>query len=263
MRDKFRKFLFLLVGSLCIGAMSPAVYCHAEELLFPDVQLRITCTPTPTPIPFPSGYSSSDYPDSLLEFMDKYPEASDYVLSYPKKKDLHRKVDLSSEITKGEIPLFIQWDERWGYESYGDGFLGVTGCGPTCLSMVKCGLSGDAQWTPYVVAQMADKGGYYVNGVGSSWELMTEGAETLGLKVHEMSFSENSIRSTLEDGMPIICSVGPGDFTYTGHFIVLAGLNDDGSVRVCDPNSPTNSEKSWDIQDLLDQIKNLWGYSIE
>jgi hypothetical protein len=263
MKYTIRKCLALLLGSFCIAVVSPAADCRAEELIFPEVPLRITCTPTPTPIPFPSGYSSSDYPESLLEFMEKYPEASDYVLSYPKKKDLHRTVDLTSEVTKGEIPLFIQWDERWGYEEYGDGLLGVTGCGPTCLSMVKCGLTGDTQWTPFAVAQMADKGGYYVNGVGSSWDLMTEGAKTLGLTVHEMSFSEESIRSTLEDGLPIICSVGPGDFTYTGHFIVLSGVNEDGTIQVRDPNSPTNSEKSWDAQVLIGQIKNLWSYSAE
>ena len=36
----------------------------------------------------------------------------------------------------GSVPLFLQWDERWGYRSYGGDFLAVTGCGPTALSMV-------------------------------------------------------------------------------------------------------------------------------
>ena len=45
-------------------------------------------------------------------------------------------------------PLFLQWDPRWGYTEYGeDSFLGLSGCGPTCLSMVLYYLTGDKSLT--------------------------------------------------------------------------------------------------------------------
>ena len=204
-----------------------------------------------------------DYPESLVAFMEKYPEATQFVLDYPKYKDVHNEIDITGEVTKGELPLFLQWDVRWGYERYGSDFLAVTGCGPTCLSMVQCGLSGETVWNPYEVAKMAEREGFYVTGQGSSWDLMGAGAEMLGLQVNDVVLSAEDITDTLRAGMPIICSVGPGDFTDAGHFIVLAVVNTDGSIRVNDPNSRINSEKAWDIERILPQIKGVWAYRFD
>lgn len=202
------------------------------------------------------------YPESLIELMDKHPETREFVLGYMENKDKDADVNVSKEVSEGKIPLFLQWDERWGYKTYGSDFMAVTGCGPVCLSMVRCGLSGDAYWNPLEVAGMAEKQGYYVDGEGSSWDLMVSGAEQIGLIAYGIAFDENSILSELEAGTPIICVVGPGDFTTTGHFIVLAGADADGNVTVRDPNSRRNSEKTWRIEELMSQIQNLWGYHL-
>ena len=158
-------------------------------------------------------------PDSLLELKEKYPQTAEFVDSYPRKKNREISMDVSGEVTPGEIPLFIQWDERWGYHSYGNNFFGVNGCGPTCLSMVVCGLTGDTFWNPYEVGKFAEQAGYYVPGEGTAWALLTEGAGALGLNSEQGEVSEGYIRECLEAGLPLICSMYPGDFTYTGHFI--------------------------------------------
>lgn len=204
---------------------------------------------------------ANDYPESLVALMERNPEARQFVLDYPKNKDNHAQIDLSGEVTQGEIPLFLQWDKRWGYETYGNDFLAVTGCGPTCLSMVTCGLSGDSEWNPYQVASFADQSGYYVPGAGSSWDLMESGAASLGLQVHNIVPDATEITNALQSGMPVICSMRPGDFTTSGHFIVLTGVDDKEKIIVHDPNSRKNSEKSWDIDTLIPQIKGLWAYS--
>lgn len=201
------------------------------------------------------------YPESLITLVERNPETKDFVLDYPKYKGL-QEIDLSKEVTKGEIPHFLQWDERWGYETYGSDFLAVTGCGPTCLSMVTCGLTGDTQWNPYEVAKMAEDNGYYVDGSGSSWELMSSGAEKLGLTVSNVIFDEEHIRSTLESGQPIICVMGPGDFTDAGHFLVLTGVDKNGDIILRDPNSLERTKQHWDLQKLMNQMKNLWAYSV-
>lgn len=200
------------------------------------------------------------YPESLAELLEKNPETEQFVKNYWENKDKKPVIDLSGEVTQGEIPLLLQWDERWGYETYGSDFLAVTGCGPTCLSMVSCGLSGDTRWNPLEVARMAEKEGYYVPGAGSSWDLMTEGAAQLGLLVNNVIYDREHILKTLREGTPIICIMRPGDFTTSGHFIVLTGADENGMVTVRDPNSRGNSEKNWDVEVLLPQIKNLWGY---
>ena len=201
------------------------------------------------------------YPESLISLVERNLETKDFVLDYPKYKGL-QDIDLSKEVTKGEIPHFLQWDKRWGYETYGSDFLAITGCGPTCLSMVVCGLTGETQWNPYEVAKMAEDNGYYVDGSGSSWDLMSSGAEKLGLTVSNVIFDEEYIRSTLEAGQPIICIMGPGDFTDAGHFLVLTGVDKNGDVILRDPNSVERTKQHWDVQKLMNQMKNLWAYSV-
>lgn len=201
------------------------------------------------------------YPKSLITLLKRNPEAKDFVLDYPLNKDKDYDIDLTDEVLKGTIPLFLQWDERWGYEYYGSDFLAITGCGPTCLSMVRCGLSGNAKWDPLQVANRVEEEGFYVEGVGSSWDLMTKGAQKIGLTVHNVIYDEEHIREELTEGHPIICIMGPGDFTTSGHFIVLTGVDEEGKVVLCDPNSRCNSEKSWEAADLIPQIRNLWGYT--
>ena len=90
---------------------------------------------------------------------------------------------------------------------------------------------------------------------------MTEGARNFGVRGEELGLSESSIVSELENGHPIICSMRPGDFTTSGHFIVLTGV-EDGKIRVNDPNSKVNSEKLWDYDRLESQINNLWAFSV-
>ena len=202
-----------------------------------------------------------EYPQSLLDLLERNPETKDFVLEYPKNKDLDFDIDLLEELTDGKIPLFLQWDVRWGYESYGSDFMAITGCGPTCLSMVRCGLSGDDEWNPLEVAKMSEESGFYVDGAGTSWELMTTGATKLGLTVNNVIYDEAHIIAELEKGNPIICIMGPGDFTTSGHFIVLTGVDEEGKITVCDPNSILNSEKHWDLGEIIQQIRNLWGYT--
>lgn len=204
-----------------------------------------------------------EIPEALQAFAEKYPEAAGFVSDYPAHYRDHPSKDVSGEVKKGVVPLFIQWDERWGYEDYGGNYLAVNGCGPTCLSMVVCGLTGETDANPYAVACYSEQQGYYTPGSGTSWSLMTQGAAHYGLDAERVDLSAEAITGALAQGRVIIASMKPGDFTYTGHFIVLTGLDKDGRVRVNDSNSRLNSAKSWDAQVLVDQMKAAWSYSYD
>lgn len=199
----------------------------------------------------------SDWPDSLIELLEKNPEATDFVLNYPLKKDLKSDIDLSEYVNCNKVPLFLQWDERWGYSEYAGELMGLSGCGPTCLSMVCVYLLDDASYTPKYIADFATQNGYSVSGNGSSWTLISEGGEQLGLDVTEIPLDENRIIRNLEVGNPIICVMGPGFFTSTGHFIVMTEY-EDGYVKVNDPNSPNRSDQTWRLTEVMEQIRNLW-----
>ena len=199
------------------------------------------------------------YPEELIQLLEGNAETVDFVLGYPEKKDA-APAETVGDATQGEIPLLLQWDERWGYAYYADDMIAINGCGPTVISMVVAGLTGDNTITPYRVAQFSAENGYYAGDSGTSWSLMTEGARQFGIYGEEMGLSESEVLTALENGHPIICSMRPGDFTTTGHFVVLTGV-EDGKIRVNDPNSRERSGKLWDYSRLEYQINNLWVFT--
>ena len=67
----------------------------------------------------------SEYPDSLVELLERNPETEEFVLRYPFREDI--PYDLSEYADSEIVPLFMQWDQRWGYETYGSDVIG-NGC---------------------------------------------------------------------------------------------------------------------------------------
>lgn len=208
--------------------------------------------------------NTDEYPQELLELALKNPDAVDFAAGYPEHRGNavdSAAIDLEGTLVPGIPPLLMQWDSRWGYAGYGSGLMGLTGCGPTCLSMVILGLTGNTAANPLAVAQYSDAQGWYLPGFGSDWELMRSGAEHYGLQWQELPLDENIMRRALEDGQAIIASMAEGDFTDTGHFIVLSGY-DGGAFRVLDPNSYSRSARTWSFETLRYQINGLWTYWI-
>jgi len=199
----------------------------------------------------------SRYPDSLIGLLERNPETELFVLEYPLKKDIVLDVDLSQYRDCDSVPLFLQWDQQWGYLKYGSDVAGLTACGPVCLSMAAWYLTEDDAYSPDKMIEFATKNGYYSPGNGSSWTLISEGGVKLGFDVTEIPLVESRIIKNLEVDNPIICAMGPGDFTSSGHYIVMTGY-ENGMIRINDPNSISNSEKLWKYEDIEDQIRNLW-----
>jgi len=204
-----------------------------------------------------NGISYGAYPDSIIDLLARNPETERFVLEYPTAKDQDFEIDLSEYAAGETVPLFMQWDQRWGYLPYGSDVAGITGCGPVCLSMAAFYLTKDEAFSPDRMIRFAADNGYCVKGSGSSWTLISEGGVKLGFDVTELPLDENRIQKNLEAGIPVITVVGPGDFTTSGHFLVMIGW-EDGKIRINDPNSAANSQKLWTYDEIKDQIKNLW-----
>lgn len=200
-----------------------------------------------------------EYPESLMLALSNNSEMLDFVKGYLGAEHVANG-GLTRAECKADIPLLIQWDKRWGYAPYGNSDVAISGCAPTCLSMVVVGLTGNTDITPAAVAKYAEEAGYYQKGTGTSWSLMTEGCEHYGIHGQELSLDRNVIMKHLDAGEPIICSMRPGNFTTAGHFIVLV-KEVDGEIMVNDPNSKSRSKILWDYDTLEGQIKNLWGFA--
>lgn len=205
--------------------------------------------------------SLSDYPQVVQEAFESSKENLDYLLNFPLLYGREYEVDISDcDISEG-VPLFIQWDERWGYLDYAGNYAGLAACGPTCLSMVAYYLTGDAKYTPVYMMEYAEANGHCGHRQGTYWSLFTEGAAEMGFIVKEEYKTEQKLINVLNAGKLIILSVGPGHFTSAGHFIVLTGY-EDGYFTINDPNSYANSQRKWTYDEFQDQIKNIWSFGL-
>lgn len=201
------------------------------------------------------------YPQLMLEDLERNPEILDYVYEYP-----DASTEASGGLTKEEqeesCPLMIQWDSRWGYVEYGNYNIGISGCGPTSLAMVLYSFTRDDSITPDNLARYAMEKGYYVSGSGTAWSFMKDIPKTYGINVsQEASLNEARMIEILEKNGLLICSMKPGDFTATGHFIVVCGYDGENFI-VNDPFSYSNSYKTWDFVTLKEQTKQVWYYWI-
>ena len=199
--------------------------------------------------------SFNKYPKSLIALLERNPETEEFVLNYPFRQET--PIDMTEFDRIDGAPLMMQWDPRWGYMTYGNDFVANTGCGPVCLSMAGWYLTGDAKFSPDQMVAFAAENGYYSKGNGSKWTLISEGGPALGLKITELPLVEKKITNYLNAGEIIIAVMGPGDFTATGHYILLTGMKD-GELCINDPNSHANSERTWPYETFASQVRNLW-----
>lgn len=207
----------------------------------------------------PFARHPEDYPEGLLRQVLRSEEVLDFALAYPENvTKTWRPEDIALEQPTG-IPHYIQWDARWGYGAYGSSTVGVSGCGPTCLSMAVVGLTGNTGANPLAVAEYSASQGWYVPGSGTDWELLRSGAEHFGLSWQELGPEAEELYRILDAGGCVMASMLPGDFTASGHFILISGYTAEG-FQVLDPNSERLS-RVWTLEDLKPQFAALWGYT--
>lgn len=197
------------------------------------------------------------YPDKLLEALANNPEMADFVRGYPESNGKATGGLTEAEMEQ-DFPLFLQWDPRWGYAPYGDNSnIAVSGCGPVSLSMALYYLTGDETLTPDKLASFSMENGYYVSGTGTAWALITDVPLKYGIGVTQPGIEEQAMKQELDKGNVLIASMKPGDFTASGHFLVIYGYDKDG-FKVNDPNCVARSRQSWSFDKIGRQIKSLW-----
>ena len=251
LKKRSNLFLIVIAISLCLCAAVVVL-----EALFPAVPATDAGRKV-YQYAKENGLSYRDYPKSLIDLLERNPETEKFVLEYPTASKETFSIDLSGCLNSPSIPLFMQWDQRWGYMKYGSDVAGLTACGPVCLSMAAVYLTGDPSYSPDAMIRFASENNYYVPGSGSSWTLISEGGKKLGFQVTELPLDKNRILNCVEADIPVILVVGPGAFTTSGHFLVITDY-EDGKFRLNDPNSKANSDKLWTYEDIKGQIRNLW-----
>lgn len=156
---------------------------------------------------------------------------------------------------KRKTPYYLQWDNRWAYDNLYPTNIGISGCGPTSLSMIISRLTNNLIY-PNEMAQKASK---FMNDGGMDWAFIDHIAKEYNLKVTDINLDKDKMIKALENG-PLLISVGRGYFTLYGHILVIDSYKD-GKFIINDPNSVKNSIIGWEYDDISDQILKIWKFS--
>nr|WP_051527281.1 C39 family peptidase [[Eubacterium] cellulosolvens] len=131
------------------------------------------------------------------------------------------------------------------------------GCGPTACAMIANSFGNSPeQITPIAMAEWAVQDHDFARGSGSYNTLIQNSLTAYGLKVvsRQNVISENMIRDELHAGHILVCLMGPGEFTDSGHFIILTALNEDGTISVADPVSLKRTKTHYDPALIVSQL---------
>lgn len=186
---------------------------------------------------------ADEYKDArLCELALREDGAIDFVAGLPKAKSTAKKYGDGNE--KGSYPLLYDWDTRWGYVKYADSVMGVTGSGPTSLSMAYMGLTGKTDQTPNALAELSTEGKYTDEASGTKKGFFTKVGSKVGLGVKEYASSADNLSIVLEGGVAIV-QLNANFTTPYAHWALVVKTNDDGSVTMYDPDSTSASGHTW------------------
>ena len=216
--------------------------------------------------------NNSRYPDNYTDTGPYERRISDYET---KKKTLEtdinkliqniksNKIDISDVTVKTpdsyKMYDFVNFYQYNYSQSYGDGTIANCGCGPTSMAMVLTYLLGETV-DPVETSNWSMAHNGYCPGEGTYWSFFPKISAAYGVECEEMGASSGNIYQKLKEGKVVIMSMGPGHFTSGGHFIVLRGINSDGSIKVDDPASETRTNQSWSADLIASEAKGMWAF---
>lgn len=193
------------------------------------------------------------------EMSAEEPEADTYAQrsSLEAAEDSGKSSSVYDFMVGGNLVYMSQNDPRWKDLGFKDGdSIGIYGCGPASLAMITSTVTG-RDINPYEAAEAMYQKGLYIPSEGSSHAIMTDGLAHFSVKSEGFyEYSSAAVISELKKGNYFALLTKKGIFSNsTGHFIVLAGLDENGKVLIADSNSVSNSQRSWDIETILSQAK--------
>lgn len=168
---------------------------------------------------------------------------------------------VSGSVANG-FPYYSQGDPAWGQIPYGNkGTISSSGCGPSSMAMVL--KSFGQNLTPKETAAWSASHGHRAS-VGTDWAFFKNIGNEYDLSTQQSGPDLNFAMSNLKKGYPVISSMKPGDFTASGHFINLVGLDKDGNILVNDcsgSKGAARSAKAWAPTTIINQAKQLWSFN--
>lgn len=216
--------------------------------------------------------SADQYDDErLLTLALNEPEAVSFVANYLTADK--SASSFTDEVTRGQVPQLYDWDTRWGYVSYGDGCIGVTGSALTTTAMAYMGLTGRSDVTPATLAQgtsttasgssnsnsSSSSNNTNTNGSSSSSSSSTASASDsaegvielmsqAGLDATQYDSSSDTLVACLSSSSVAAVYIDEDGLQdgHDAHWALVVGMNQDGTLNVFDPTSSLVSTRTWD-----------------
>ncbi|WP_306489332.1 C39 family peptidase [Anaerococcus octavius] len=192
-------------------------------------------------------------PDTMLYLAGNDPDTIDFVYNYQNEITNFEFYPGESVNLDRKTPYFLQWDNRWAYNSLGQSNVGIAGCGPTSMAMALARLTGDNSITPDKISIDANA---YMDESGVSRSFFNDEASKYGYRVVDISNDKDAMIEALNYG-PLIVSVTRGYFTLFGHIVIIDSYQN-GKFIINDPNSIKKSQMSWSFNQIQNQIAHIW-----
>jgi len=118
---------------------------------------------------------------------------------------------------------YKQGDKRWGSKMYSNHndksqTMANSGCGPTACADVVATLK-DSSVTPWTLAQLSMKWGDRTYNSGTAWSFFKHVANKYKFSKFVQSANYSALKACLDAGGYVVCSMAPGYWTKSGHFI--------------------------------------------
>lgn len=169
---------------------------------------------------------------------------------------------------------YLQTDPRWKNHNYSapgeKKTIGSSGCGPTSAAMVIATLK-DKNVTPVTTSEWSMKNGYKAYNQGTYYTYFVPQMEKYGITCRRLNtanlYGKNSSAAHTEalnalqrDDWVIAC-MGKGNWTSSGHFILLYGF-ENGYVSINDPASTASRriKNTWAL--FSKQVKYMWTVTV-
>ncbi len=209
--------------------------------------------------------NAASYSDPrIVELAVNEPEAISFVRNVLSAEPTSS--DFDDEVVQGTIPQLYNWDERWGYVSFGDEDLplGVNGSGPVSMAMVYMGLTGQTDMTPADMAELAESGDYYTDeasGYCSADFFLNEAAD-LGLSCTQIEVSTTQLETVLNESYVVLACIDAETLTDTTHWVVILNTNDNGSITVYDPSSSLVTNREWASGTIVEASSAMYAFAL-
>lgn len=117
--------------------------------------------------------------------------------------------------------------------------VATSGCGAVCIAMAIAMLTGNTEQDPYSLFYLAAKEGWYT-GDGLTHRVLSRFARQNGLPACWTDTDAETVKKSLDRGLPVVVHIGEGHFASEGHYLLLTGYERDGSFVVFDPANENN-----------------------